>query len=281
MNKAITQDEINRLRAPFPLEAHSIREGNKTSTGKIQWFVYLEKTEVEIRLNEVFPGEWGSSQPVLTPLGNSVAATISITIRGITRGNTGEDSNGQEKAKGATTDAFRRAAADWGVAKYLWEMDEMIYTDGYEKGEWDKQKQRKNEAFAKFKTWYQKKFANYKPSNISPLPSETSQNAPNFDAAQIDDKTDVDPTNAAMAAKSALAGNHAPANGEKKIIGRWSFDRNALLTQLATWAKDVSYQERSHTVAAMDKEGAFSTCADLNDATQLVVARLATHQRTG
>jgi hypothetical protein len=204
MNKPITQDEINRLKAPFPLEAHSIREGTKAGNGRIQWFVYLEKTEVETRLNEVFPGEWGSSQPVLTPLGNSVAATISITIRGITRGNTGEDSNGQEKAKGATTDAFRRTAADWGVAKYLWEMEEIIYTDGYEKGEWDKQKQRKNEAFGKFKQWYQKKFAGYKPSNISNLPSESRQDAPSSDLQQQTASVVVDTPTAAETAKAAL-----------------------------------------------------------------------------
>lgn len=41
---------------------------------------------------------------------------------------------------------------------------------------------------------------------------------PSSDAAQINDKTDVDPTNAAMAAKSALAGNGAPTNGKKKSI---------------------------------------------------------------
>jgi hypothetical protein len=204
MNKPITQDEINRLKAPFPLEAHSIREGTKAGNGRIQWFVYLEKTEVETRLNEVFPGEWGSSQPVLTPLGNSVAATISITIRGITRGNTGEDSNGQEKAKGATTDAFRRTAADWGVAKYLWEMEEIIYTDGYEKGEWDKQKQRKNEAFGKFKQWYQKKFAGYKPSNISNLPSESRQDAPSSDLQQQTASVVVDTPTAAETAKAKL-----------------------------------------------------------------------------
>lgn len=187
--KPITQDEIDRLKAPFPLEAHSIREGNKTKSGKIQWFVYMEKTEVESRLNEVFGGEWGSTQPVLTVIGNNVAATIGITIRGITRGNTGEDSNGQEKAKGATTDAFRRAAADWGVAKYLWEMEEIIYTDGYDAGNWDQQKQRKNDAFAKFKSWYQKKFGNGSNSrqdranfNAGAKPAETTHSPIEFTA---------------------------------------------------------------------------------------------------
>ena len=170
MAEVITQQEIDRLTAPFPLEAHSIREGNKVRGGQgIQWFVYVEKTEVEKRLNEVFPGEWGSTQPVLTVLGNSVAATIGITIRGITRGNTGEDSNGTEKAKGATTDAFRRAAADWGVAKYLWEMDFQIYTDSYPDKDWKARDAREKEALGKFAQWYKQKF-----QNVMQLPSENA-----------------------------------------------------------------------------------------------------------
>lgn len=277
MNKPITQDEINRLRAPFPLEAHSIREGTKAGNGRIQWFVYLEKTEVETRLNEVFPGEWGSSQPVLTPLGNSVAATISITIRGIERGNTGEDSNGQEKAKGATTDAFRRAAADWGVAKYLWEMEEIIYTDGYEKGEWDKQKQRKNEAFGKFKQWYQKKFANYKPSNISPLPAESRQEGATGVSSPATIPTTMQPQTTAETAKAALG--TPPKQTIAPRAGKWAFDRNALLTALSPLSGGTSYQERNNTVKKMDDEGAFASCADLAEATQLVLARLNSHRQ--
>lgn len=61
--------------------------------------------------------------------------------------------------------------------------------------------------------------------------------------------------------------------------GKWAFDRNALLTQLSTWAKDHAYQERNNAVKAMDSEGAFAECADIGEATQLVLARLATHKK--
>jgi hypothetical protein len=274
MNKPITQDEINRLKAPFPLEAHSIREGTKAGNGRIQWFVYLEKTEVETRLNEVFPGEWGSSQPVLTPLGNSVAATISITIRGITRGNTGEDSNGQEKAKGATTDAFRRTAADWGVAKYLWEMEEIIYTDGYEKGEWDKQKQRKNEAFGKFKQWYQKKFAGYKPSNISNLPSESRQDAPSSDLQQQTASVVVDTPTAAETAKAKLG------TPSKQTVAPKSVDNRATgynIGDLKTRAlKEIYENNVFHMNKSLDKlnaAGLLPTTLTLEQALEVIRTR--------
>lgn len=278
MHRPITQDELNRLRAPFPLEAHSIREGNSTKDGKkTQWFCYLEKTEVETRLNEVFGGEWGSTQPVLTIIGNSVAATIGITIRGITRGNTGEDSNGMEKAKGATTDAFRRAAADWGVAKYLWEMELKIWTPSYEKGDWKSRDEREREALNLFKQWYQKKFAGYKPSNISPLPTESRQEGDTGVSGVESTPTTATPQPTPESAKAAL-GTPAKQTIAPKS-GKWAFDRNALLTALSTAAAGTSYQERGNTVKKLDDEKAFANCASLAEATQIVVDRLATHQK--
>jgi hypothetical protein len=61
--------------------------------------------------------------------------------------------------------------------------------------------------------------------------------------------------------------------------GKWPFDRNALLSALSTAAAGTSYQERGNTVKAMDAEGAFANCADLAEATRLVVARLASHRQ--
>lgn len=179
---SLTQTEINALKAPFPLEVHSIREGNKVRGGKgIQWFVYVDKTEVEKRLNEVFPGEWGSTVPVLYPTQSGFAATIGITIRGITRGNTGEDSNGMEKAKGATTDAFRRAANEWGISMYIYDMDFSIYTDSYPDKDYDTANARKKEAFDKFASWYKRTFGN---ATSQPLPASPA-NAPAANVSEV------------------------------------------------------------------------------------------------
>jgi hypothetical protein len=171
----ITQDELNRLKAPFPLKDHSIREGNKVRGGKgIQWFVYANKMAVQNRLDEVFPGEWECSAPVIVTMGNSVCASIGITIRGLTRGDTGEDSNGMEKAKGAATDAFRRAAAKWGISQYLYEMDFKIYTDAYPDKDWDAQDKAQKDAFAKFEQWYNRQFGTQPPRQTPPQSQNTA-----------------------------------------------------------------------------------------------------------
>lgn len=209
MTPVITPDELARLAAPFPLNVHSMREGNKVRGGKgIQWFTYMDKSEVENRLTEVFGGDWGTTQPVIVPLGESVSSTIGITIRGIMRADTGEDSGkGSERAKGATTDAFRRAGAKWGIAKYLYDMDFPIYTDSYPDGDWDAKKAREKEALQKFTEWYNKKF---KGAGVTPLngtqPERTPQQALKGNGPDERTITPAKPQNAANANVGANSG---------------------------------------------------------------------------
>src|SRR5512147_1289403 len=102
MTSNFTQDELNRLRAPFPLDWHIIREGYKAG-GKMRWFVYIDRSAVQDLLDEVFPGEWETSKPDLyftqsqytdrdgvTHIVPVVSATVGITIRGITRWDGGD-----------------------------------------------------------------------------------------------------------------------------------------------------------------------------------------------
>jgi len=157
----LTKDELAQLRAPFPLNAHTAREGHRSKNGKkIRWFVYIERNEVQDRLEEVFPGEWGTERPELHIQANKVSAVVGITIRGITRWDGGEDDS-NEGTKGALTNAFRRTAAyGWHVGRYLYDMDVDIWTESYEQGDWDAMKARKQDALKQFEAWYKRLFAN-------------------------------------------------------------------------------------------------------------------------
>lgn len=259
MTPLLSKDEIDRLRAPFPLDAHSIREGSKTSNGKLMWFVYVDKPEVESRLNEVFPGEWSSSQPVLYPLGNAVAATIAITIRGISRGNTGEDSNGQEKAKGATTDAFRRAAADWGVAKYLWEMDLKIYTDGYEKGDWKGRDAREKEAFGKFAEWFKKKFQNVTPLNGQQRSPQQALKGNGPDERTITPAKTENPANA----------NVEASEGNPDSV--WIYDLPQLMGHVDIVKAYPKFELRANAIKLLYDGGFFANVSDLSAAVKVVL----------
>lgn len=169
--KMITSEELAALRAPFSLDKHIAREGirNKAKT-KIRWFIYIDRSAVEDRLDEIFPGEWGNPEPKLYTLGSTISATVGISIRGITRWDGGDDDSG-EGAKGALTNGFRRVAAyGWNIARYLYDMDDQIWTDSYTDGDWDAQRARQKEAFDKFVQWYNRRFGNrsQKPATTPP-----------------------------------------------------------------------------------------------------------------
>lgn len=166
----ISANELQRLRAPFPLEAHTVREGHRTKDGKkIRWFAYVQRNEVQDRLEEIFLGEWGTEKPEINVQGKNVSAVVGITIRGVTRWDGGEDDS-SEGVKGALTNAFRRTAAyGWHIGRYLYDMDFDIWTESYPDGNWNEQKARKAEAFKKFEGWYKQQFGN-KPNPFSGTP---------------------------------------------------------------------------------------------------------------
>lgn len=100
---------------------------------------------------------------------------------------------------------------------------------------------------------------------ITETPSESNEKPPSSDL-DASDQPDI-----ATNGKTPAERLGTP-SGQR--IGKWSYDRNALLTALSTWAKDFPYQERNNVVKALDGEKAFDTCATINDAVQIVIARL-------
>ncbi len=159
----LTKEQLTALSAPFPIEAHTVREGFRNNgKTKIRWFVYIDVREVTKRLTDVLGSGWSTTKPEIVPLTTGIIASIGITITGETRWYTGgqdfENTPSSDDGKGAVTDAIRRAASLWGVAEYIYDMDAEFWTDSYEKGKWDDQKARKSEATKKFTEWYNRQF---------------------------------------------------------------------------------------------------------------------------
>lgn len=161
---AFTPEEIAALYDPFPVEAHKIREGSRTRNGKIQWFVYLDRPAIQKRLDVLFPGEWSSTLSDFHRGADYVTVTTTITIRGVARAFNGgaspkwaDDEIDQDKEKGAATDSFRRAASMWGLGLYCYE-GYTIYTEGYEKGQYEKRDAVTADAWAQFERKYHAQF---------------------------------------------------------------------------------------------------------------------------
>lgn len=192
-----TRDEIAQLYEPFPLAMHSIREGYKASGGKkIRWFVYLDRTAIQRRLDNLFPGEWEFIPGQRVETDTYVSYSAVMKIRGMSRGFNGgqaQETRWEEGArvqglsenveKGAMTDTIRRCASLWGLGVYLYDSVD-IYTDAYDNGDWDAKRKCEADAKRQFMAWYQNTFGDgdTPPPARSEPPSERPADAWNMTA---------------------------------------------------------------------------------------------------
>lgn len=166
-------DYRHELYKRFGLDEHEIREGGKSKSGKIQWFIYVNREPIQARLDELFFMAWNLEYFDRHIGGDYVGVTCAIIINGVTRqysggqGLNGKKSVDEDTIKGAYTDAFKRAASMWGMGLYLQNAPQ-IWTEGYEDKNWAQKDQRESEAWAKFAAWY----------NGKPVAQQTRQNAP-------------------------------------------------------------------------------------------------------
>lgn len=53
-----TAEELQALRAPFALNQHTIREGYRPYDNALTWFVWVERSFIQDRLDQLFHDEW-------------------------------------------------------------------------------------------------------------------------------------------------------------------------------------------------------------------------------
>jgi hypothetical protein len=111
------------LAAPFPPERVSWRVGS-TNQDKTRGMAlaYVDARDVQDRLTEVMGPNW---QCRYVPMPNgTTCCEIGLLIDGtwVWRAN-GAGNTDFEAEKGAYSDAFKRAAVMWGIARYLYDLD--------------------------------------------------------------------------------------------------------------------------------------------------------------
>ena len=104
----------------LPEEVIKQRVGWRDQSGEEHWIDYIEwHTAAEI-LDRVCP-DWSHEVCDINVIGDLVAVTAAITIKGVTRCGIGVDSALDEKGiKGAEHDALKRAAVKFGLARSLY-----------------------------------------------------------------------------------------------------------------------------------------------------------------
>lgn len=120
----MTQDLFDRLSQPFPPELVSWRVGstNKEKT-KGMALAFINARDVMARFDAVCgPAGWERRHP---HVGGTTTCEIAIWIEG--RGWVvkcdGAGDTDVEAEKGSLSDSFKRAAVNWGVGRYLYDLD--------------------------------------------------------------------------------------------------------------------------------------------------------------
>lgn len=119
---------FNDLKKPFPVSSLKWRIGNKNREGsKANMLVYVDARMVQDRLDEVVgAGNWQfetRSMNSVNRQGNTFTIIgrlgIKINDEWIWKEDGAENSD-IEAAKGGISDAFKRAAVQWGIGRYLY-----------------------------------------------------------------------------------------------------------------------------------------------------------------
>jgi len=184
-----TQEDRDYLYQVFPDQDHEVREGVTSKSGKVRWFVYLKRDSIVRHLDNRFFGEWSMDYHSHRDLEKYSEVYCRITIRGVYRENNGSNTankaNDENVGKGAASDAFKRAASSWGISLYLQDAPQIWTEHDYADSngrvnDWDKQKQRMNEALQKVYAWLRQLRAGQGSSHAQQSNTETETTDPKW-----------------------------------------------------------------------------------------------------
>lgn len=121
----MTEIDFNALAAPFSESDIEWRIGRKTKDEtKASAFAYITNRAVQNRLDTVCnPENWKNEKPETGPAGGVICGlSIRVNDEWITKWD-GADNTNIEAVKGGLSDAMKRAAVQWGIGRYLYDME--------------------------------------------------------------------------------------------------------------------------------------------------------------
>ena len=115
--------DFDKLRAPFPPDAVSWRVGSTTQDkSKGMALAYLDARDVMARLDDVCgPDGWERRHPHVD---KTTTCEIAIWVEGrgwVVKADGAGDTQ-VEAEKGSLSDSFKRAAVNWGIGRYLYDV---------------------------------------------------------------------------------------------------------------------------------------------------------------
>lgn len=130
----LTREVLARLAAPLPEGAVEYLP-RATSNGRALALAYADARAVMTRLDEVCgPANWSFEYDLLAPNGKMVKGRL--TVFGVTKCDAGEADREEEPLKSAVSDALKRCAVHFGIARYLYALPAIWAPYDAQKKQW-------------------------------------------------------------------------------------------------------------------------------------------------
>jgi hypothetical protein len=131
MSEGLTARDIEILKQPFDEKTIGIKiQSFSKNKDRAMLVAYVQHTDVYDRLESVDPS-WSCHVASAKEVGQIVAVSMQMTVKGVTRENVGEG----EDYKSAYSDALKRVAMLFGIGRYLYDQGQawVPYNDSQDK----------------------------------------------------------------------------------------------------------------------------------------------------
>lgn len=119
-------DITAQLEEPFPVEdIELLPKGSVERDGKTLCMAmpYADVRVYQDRLNKLAPGEWSTPPPLALVVGTKLVCYVTIVIYGVSHTDVGEAGPGENQGTEAFAQAFKRAASQFGLGRYLYNLE--------------------------------------------------------------------------------------------------------------------------------------------------------------
>ena len=119
-------DITAQLEEPFSLEdIELLPKGQVERDGKMLCMAmpYADVRVYQDRLNKLAPGEWSTPPPLALVVGTKLVCYVTIVIYGVSHTDVGEAGPGENQGTEAFAQAFKRAASQFGLGRYLYNLE--------------------------------------------------------------------------------------------------------------------------------------------------------------
>lgn len=84
---------------------------------------YADPCVYQDRLNSLAPGKWSTPAPIALTVGEKLICYVTVVLCGIAHTDVGEAGPGENQGTEAWAQAFKRACSQFGLGRYLYDLE--------------------------------------------------------------------------------------------------------------------------------------------------------------